>query len=149
MALTDTAIRSTKPELKPFKMYDRNGLFLLVNPSGSKLWRCRYRFDGKEKLMALGEYPVVGLAQARELHLATRRTLIAGLDPMAERKSKAEAKQREADMRQREAEKSFERIARRWWDWWAIGKSLRHADTVMRRLKLTFSPHMATSSLTR
>jgi integrase len=101
---------------------------------------CRYRFDGKEKLMALGEYPVVGLAQARELNLATRRTLIAGIDPMAERKSKAEAKQREADMRQREAEKSFEKIARRWWDWWAIGKSSRHADTVMRRLEADVFP---------
>ena len=55
MALTDTAIRGTKPGTKPFKMYDREGLFLLVNPSGSKLWRWRYRFDGKEKLMALGE----------------------------------------------------------------------------------------------
>ena len=140
MALTDAAIRSTKPKLKRFKMYDRNGLFLLVNPSGSRLWRCRYRFDGKEKLMALGEYPVVGLAQARELHLATRRALIAGIDPMAERKSKAEAKQREADMRQREAERSFEKVARRWWDWWAIGKSSRHADTVMRRLEADVFP---------
>ena len=56
MALTDTAIRGTKPGKKPFKIYDREGLFLLVNPGGSKLWRWRYRFDGKEKLMALGEY---------------------------------------------------------------------------------------------
>jgi len=61
MALTDTAIRGTKPRQKPFKVYDRDGLFLLVNPSGSKLWRWRYRVDGKEKLMALGEYPLVGL----------------------------------------------------------------------------------------
>jgi Arm DNA-binding domain len=82
MPLTDTAIRGTKPNLKPFKMYDRNGLFLLVNPSGSKLWRWRYRFDNKEKLMALGEYPVVGLSQVRELQLAARRTLIVGIDPM-------------------------------------------------------------------
>ena len=57
MALTDTAIRGAKPDTKPLKMYDREGLFLLVNPVGSKLWRWRYRFNGKEKLMALGEYP--------------------------------------------------------------------------------------------
>ena len=63
MALTDTAIRATKPSERPYKVYDRDGLFLLINPSGSKLWRWRYRFDGKEKLMALGEYPVVNLAQ--------------------------------------------------------------------------------------
>ena len=55
MALTDTAIRATKPTKKPFKMYDREGLFLLVNPGGSKLWSWRYWADGKEKLMALGE----------------------------------------------------------------------------------------------
>jgi hypothetical protein len=55
MALTDTAIRGAKPGTKPFKLYDREGLFLLINPSGSKLWRWRYKFDGKEKLMALGE----------------------------------------------------------------------------------------------
>ena len=79
MALTDTAIRGTKSGMKPFKMYDREGLFLLVNPSGSKLWRWRYRFEGKEKLMALGEYPFVGLAQAREIHLAARELLVKGV----------------------------------------------------------------------
>jgi hypothetical protein len=56
MALTDTAIRTAKPGKRPYKIYeyDRDGLFLLINPSGSKLWRWRYRFGGKEKLMALG-----------------------------------------------------------------------------------------------
>lgn len=58
MVLTDTAIRAVKPSDKAFKMYDRDGLFLLVNPTGSKLWRWRYRFDGKEKLMALGGIPL-------------------------------------------------------------------------------------------
>jgi Arm DNA-binding domain len=66
MVLTDTAIRETKPRQKRFKMFDRDGLFLLVNPGGSKLWRWRYRFDSKEKLMALGEYPLVNLEQARD-----------------------------------------------------------------------------------
>jgi len=61
MALTDNRIQGTKPRQKLFKMYDRDGLFLLVNPGGSKLWRWRYRVDGKEKLMALGEYPLVNL----------------------------------------------------------------------------------------
>ncbi len=59
MALTDTAIRGAKAGKEPFKVYDREGLFLLVNPSGSKLWRWRYRFEGKEKLMAMGEYPLL------------------------------------------------------------------------------------------
>jgi Arm DNA-binding domain len=140
MALTDTAIRGTKPGQKPFRVYDRDGLFLLVNPGGSKLWRWRYRFDGKEKLMALGEYPLVNLSQARELHFSARKTLATGDDPMAERKAEADAKQREAKARQREAENSFENVARKWCKWWSIGKSPRHADTVRRRL--------VTSSLT-
>src|SRR5271156_5023359 len=95
MALTDTAIRGTKPGQKLFKVYDRDGLFLLVNPGGSKLWRWRYRFDGKEKLMALGEYPFVNLGQARELHFAARKTRAPGVDPRVERKADADAKQRE------------------------------------------------------
>ncbi len=140
MALTDTAIRGAKPSTKPFKLYDREGLFLLINPSGSKLWRWRYKFDGKEKLMALGEYPLVGLAQARELHLAARKCMVAGTDPMAERKAEGEAKQKEIEARQREAENSFENVAREWWKWWLIGKSPRHADTTMRRMEADVFP---------
>jgi len=140
MALTDTAIRGTKPGQKPFKVYDRDGLFLLVNPGGSKLWRWRYRFDGKEKLMALGEYPLVNLGQIRELHLAARKTLATGIDPMAKRKAEVDAKQRETEARQREAENSFENVARKWWEWWSIGKSPRHADTVRRRLEADVFP---------
>ena len=97
MALTDTAIRRAKPGTKPFKLYDREGLFLLINPSASRLWRWRYKFDGKEKLMALGECPLVGLAQARELHLAARKSMVSGTDPMAERKAEGEAKQKEIE----------------------------------------------------
>jgi hypothetical protein len=59
MALTDTAIRNTKPDLKPRKLFDGGGLFLLVAPSGSKLWRLKYRFDGKENLLSLGSYPEI------------------------------------------------------------------------------------------
>ena len=140
MALTDTAIRGTKPGKKPFKIYDREGLFLLVNPGGSKLWRWRYRFDGKEKLMALGEYPLVTLGQARELHLAARKTLASGADPMAERKAEAGAKQKEVEAQQRESETSFENVARDWWAWWSIGKSPRHAETVMNRLEADVFP---------
>ena len=140
MALTDTAIRQIKPRDRPFKIYDRDGLFLLVNPGGSKLWRWRYRVDGKEKLMALGEYPVISLGNARELHLSARKTLAGGTDPMAERKAEAEAKQKAIQDEQREAECSFERVARTWWDWWSIGKSSRHAETVMNRLEADVFP---------
>jgi len=71
--------------------------------------------------MALGEYPLVTLKEAREHHLAARKKLAGGIDPMAERKAEGEAKQREAQARQREAENSFENVARKWWEWWSIG----------------------------
>ena len=140
MALTDMAIRATKPAKKPFKMYDREGLFLLVNPGGSKLWRWRYRADGKEKLMALGEYPIVNLAEARERHFTARKKVAAGIDPIVERKAEAESRKREAEARQREVENSFEKIARKWWEWWAAGKSPRHTDYVLRRLEADVFP---------
>lgn len=140
MPLSDTAIRTLKPGKKAYKTYDRDGLFLLVSLSGSKLWRWRYRFAGKEKLMALGEYPVVGLAQARERHFAARKKLAAGIDPMAERKAEAEAKQRENEARGREEENCFENVARQWWKWWSAGKSPRHTDYVLRRLEADVFP---------
>lgn len=62
MALSDTKIRSAKPEDKAYKLTDGKGLFLLVHPNGSKYWRFRYRFSGKEKMLAFGVYPDVSLA---------------------------------------------------------------------------------------
>jgi integrase len=140
MPLSDLMVRTLKPRGRAYKVYDRDGLFLLINPGGSKLWRWRYRFDQKEKLMALGEYPVVTLAEARDRHLAARKILAGGNDPMAERKATAEAKQREIEARERESENSFENVARKWWDWWAAGKSVRHADYVLRRLEADVFP---------
>lgn len=63
--LTDTAIRTAKPKEKPYKMADSGGLYVLVNPGGGKLWRLKYRFDGKERLFAIGTYPAVSLKEAR------------------------------------------------------------------------------------
>jgi hypothetical protein len=68
MPLTDIKVRTAKPEGKPYKLSDGGGLFLLVQPTGGKWWRYKYRYAGKEKLLALGAYPDVGLADARERH---------------------------------------------------------------------------------
>ena len=72
-------------------MYDRMACFFWSS-SGSKLWRWRYWVDGKEKMMALGEYPLVNLSEARERHFAARKEVAAGIDPMAERKAEAESR---------------------------------------------------------
>ncbi|MFS8300138.1 Arm DNA-binding domain-containing protein, partial [Escherichia coli] len=66
MALSDVKVRSAKPEAKAYKLTDGDGMVLLVHPNGSKYWRLRYRFGGKEKMLALGKYPEVSLADARE-----------------------------------------------------------------------------------
>ncbi|MFP1757205.1 Arm DNA-binding domain-containing protein [Lonsdalea quercina] len=68
MPLTDAKIRSTKSTSKPIKLADGGGLYLEVRPSGSKLWRYRYRIAGKENVFALGEYPTLSLAEARAEH---------------------------------------------------------------------------------
>ena len=140
MGLTIKEIENAKPHSNSYKLADGRGLCLLISPTGAKLWRWRYRFDGKEKMMALGEYPFVTLKEARERHVAARQRLGEGIDPMVERKAEAEARQLEAEARQREAQHSFERIARRWWEWWSVGKSPRHTDYVMRRLEADVFP---------
>jgi integrase len=147
MGLMVREVENAKPREKSYKLTDGGGLCLLVAPTGAKLWRWRYRFGGKEKMMALGEYPLVTLKEARDRHLEARRMLSTGVDPMAERKSESEVKQREAEARLREARNSFENVAREWWKWWAIGKSPRHAATVMRRLEADIFPAFGYKSL--
>jgi hypothetical protein len=135
MPLTDTAIKKTKPSEKAVKLSDSRGMYLLVNPTGSKLWRWKYRFLGKEKVMALGAYPDVSLAQAREGVDKARKTLAMGEDPMAVRKADKVATHTSA-------ENSFETVARLWWEHWKPTLSEQHAGQVMRRLEADVFPHI-------
>ncbi|MGD0830692.1 MAG: Arm DNA-binding domain-containing protein, partial [Terracidiphilus sp.] len=84
--LTDTEIRKSKPTDKAYRLADSKGLFLFITPTGGKLWRFKYRHEGKQKLMALGQYPDVPLVLARERHAAARALLATGVDPMQVRK---------------------------------------------------------------
>ncbi len=92
--LSDARCRTARPKAKPYKLTDRDGLSLLVkpiserNPNGIKLWRFRYKLDGKDKLLSLGRYPDVSLGQARELVTAERKLLGQGIDPSEVRKEK-------------------------------------------------------------
>ena len=107
MALTDTAIRKAKPIDKPQKLSDGAGLYLLLNPNGSRWWRLKYRHGGKEKLLSLGTYPDTGLKDARERRDAARKLLAAGVDPGDARKAeKAAGGERAAN--------SFAIIAEEW-----------------------------------
>lgn len=86
MALTDVAIRNAKPRAKPYKLGDSLGLFLLIATGGGKLWRLKYRIHGKEKTLAIGVYPQVGLADARRRRDEARQLLLDGKDPGVEKR---------------------------------------------------------------
>lgn len=128
MALTDTAIKKAQATDKLQKLSDGAGLQLHIAPTGSKLWRWAYRFDGKQKTMALGAYPAISLAQARELREAARKVLATKIDPMAQKKSDKQAKDSSNA-------NTFEAVAREWWEHWRAGRtSTSHVDQTMRRL---------------
>lgn len=135
LALTDTTVRKAKPTEKPYKLSDGGGLYLAVMPEGGKLWRWKYRFGGREKLMAIGKYPQISLAQARGLHAEARRMLATGIDPMARRKAERNAEREQV-------ENAFEAIANRWIEHWKEDKSLRHVDSTRRRLDANILPHL-------
>lgn len=106
MALTDTAARTAKPRDKLYRLTDNAGLCLEVTPGGSKLWRLRYRFGGKAKMIALGSYPTITLAKARERREDARRQLANGIDPAAHKQ--AEKRAQAAHVHR------FEELAREW-----------------------------------
>lgn len=81
MALTDIKVRTAKPTDKQYKLTDGNGMHLLVHPNGSKYWRLQYRFGGKQKMLALGGYPDVSLADARARRDEARKLLANSIDP--------------------------------------------------------------------
>ena len=105
--LTSTACKNAKPKDKPYKLSDEKGLFLLVHPNGSKYWRLKYRVAGKEKLLSLGVYPEVSLADARDRRDESRKLHSKGVDPGA-------AKQVEKRTKKIASANSFEAIAKEW-----------------------------------
>ena len=91
MALSDVTIRTAKPADKQYKLYDEGGLFLIVKPSGGKLWRLKYRHQGKEQALSLGRYPDVGLKDARASRDKARKMIASGKNPAFEKKRAAVA----------------------------------------------------------
>jgi hypothetical protein len=122
MALTDTGVRKAKAKGNAYRLSDGGGLYLCVTAAGGKLWRWKYRHEGKEKLMSFGSYPDVSLSLARERHSEARKLLATGIDPMAQRKAE-----------KTQAENSFQSVSLRWLEHWRHGKSPRHVDATRRR----------------
>lgn len=113
MRLKDKEIRSRASSDRTQKLFDGHGLYLEMPPSGGKLWRLKYRFGGKENRLALGKYPGITLAKARELAAVARGKLAHGVDPAAERREVRE-KAAEERAQQKRDELTFDRLARQW-----------------------------------
>lgn len=133
MKLTNIKIKQAIPETKPYKLYDGKGLYLLVNPNGSKWWRYKYRFSGKEKLKSIGVYPEITLAEAREECHRVRKLVQSGEDPIEqERKQKFEQKLKNSQ--------TFEVVAREWHKQRYDGWTTRHAANILNRLEADIFP---------
>jgi integrase len=140
MALSDTQVRGVKPSSKPFRLTDGGGLYLEVSPAGGKLWRLRYRFNGKGKLLALGKYPDVGLKEARERRDEAKKLLANGQDP-GEVKKMQKAAIRAADAN------SFEATARAWFANWKTDKASNHAKRVIAYLENDVFPWLGKTTV--
>ncbi|MBT7951712.1 MAG: integrase arm-type DNA-binding domain-containing protein, partial [Gammaproteobacteria bacterium] len=133
MPLSDRKVSQSKPKEKDFKLSDERGMYLLVKKNGSKYWRLKYRFDGKEKTLALGVYPDVSLADARDKRDDARKLIAKDIDPSEDKKEKRRAKKINA-------ENSFEIIAREWWDKQKGNWTEGHAGRVIKSLEIDIFP---------
>lgn len=140
MALTDTACKNAKPSDKPRKMADGGGLFLLVQPTGGKLWRQAYRFDGKQKLLSHGSYPGVTLQVARAARDAAKALLAKGIDP-------GEAKKTEKQKAKLEATNSFEAVAEEWFAARKDGWTPAYSERIWRRIEADLFPAIGSTSI--
>lgn len=133
MPLTDVQLKKAKCSEKNQKLFDAKGLFLFLTPAGGKLWRMKYRFAGKEKLLALGSYPETSLKEAREKCEQARRLLKDAVDPSENRKAvKNSVKNRTTN--------SFEVIAREWYQKFEPSWVPDHANRIIRRLEKDVFP---------
>jgi integrase len=123
--LTDTQVRATKPAERPRRLADRDGLYLQIEPSGGRYWRFNYRFNGKQKTLALGVYPDVSLGKARQRLREVREQLADGLDP---------------SIRKKAVGKTFEVVAREWHARWSAPLKGRYAGYVLARLEADVFP---------
>ncbi|HHM1551689.1 TPA: tyrosine-type recombinase/integrase, partial [Klebsiella pneumoniae] len=126
MALTDIKVRTTKPSDKPFKLTDGRGMHLLINPNGSKYWRLQYRFGGKQKVLALGVYPMVSLGEARRKRDEAKKLVSDGIDPSEKKK---------ADKIEQSEALTFEAVARDWHTACKRKWSDSHSERVLKSLE--------------
>lgn len=137
--LTDMKVLKAKPKDKPVSLFDGGGLYLLVTPSGGKLWRFKYRFDKHEKKLALGAYPEISLLDARQRRDEARRQLAHGIDPGAIRKAQKQANIQETE--------TFEVIAREWFNKFKHTWKESHSARLLSRLEKNVFPHIGSKPI--
>ncbi len=135
MALTDIKIKTAKPLEKPYKLSDSGGLYLLVNRNGSKYWRLKYRFAGKEKMLSIGVYPQVTLAEARNQRDEAKKLLAQNKDP-------SEEKQLAKLEKYLSSESTFEAVAREWHTSKSDRWSLRYRDEIIDTFEKDIFPYI-------
>lgn len=131
MPLTETQAKNAKPRERAYKLADSEGLFLLVQPNGTRLWRMKYRFAGKEKLLSFGAYPALGIAAARDKRKAAKALLAEGKDPM---KAKGEVTSENGD--------TFYMVAKRWHENRQSALNPAHAERVWSRMERDVFPSL-------
>jgi len=132
--------RTAKPKAKPFKLFDADGLYLYIMPSGAKYWRLKYRLFDKEKLLSFGVYPKISLLDARNNRMEAKQKISQGIDPTLDR---LERKQLAAFAQAQ----TFEIMALEWHEQQTGHWSMRHADTVRYRLDKYVFPEIGTYPL--
>ena len=130
--LTDTTIKSTKPKEKPYRLADEKAMYLEVMPNGSKYFRMKYRFEGKEKRLAFGVYPETSLRDARDKRDQARKQLAQGIDPGENRKAMKAAQMADGE--------TFEVVAREWHGKLQANWTPEHAERILRRLEADIFP---------
>lgn len=136
MPLTDITLRAAKAKDKQYKLSDSGGLYLLVQPNGKKYWRLKYYFAGKEKLLSIGAYPVIGISEAREKSLLAKKQLTNNIDP-------SEHKKEQKLKNSVNAANSFKSIAIEWHNNQKQRWTVRHAIYVLRRIEADIFPILA------
>ena len=137
--LTDTKIKQAKVAEKPYKIYDAEGLYIEIAPTGSKRWRWRYRWNGKEKLLSFGIYPEVPLKLARDRRTAAKELLVSGVDPSQARK--------EEKVESRAAVNSFAAMAEEWYALYSVPWSEHYKEQVRRRIDEYLIPRLGKRAL--
>lgn len=133
MPLTDTKCRNAKGQIKPRKLSDGGGLHLLITPDGAKYWRLAYRWHGKQRTLAIGVYPAIGLMEARAARDEAKRNLAADIDPSLVKQERKRAARIATD-------NTFEAIAREWHENWKGARSPYYAAQRHRAMPLSELP---------